>query len=169
MYQETSPQKRSGSHKALHVLVAILSMIVVSAVVALAIHELRSSAAEAMGNGLSAYELAQQCGYNGSVEDWLDSLRGKSAYEIAVENGYSGTEKDWSNALAAAAEQPAVRICSAKFSAEGELILVLSDGTELDLGRPAGARPASRKRSPTSRSTSWMARGCCGHWGWARA
>ena len=106
MYQETSPQKRSGSHKALHVLVAILSMIVVSAVVALAIHELRSSAAEAMGNGLSAYELAQQCGYNGSVEDWLDSLRGKSAYEIAVENGYSGTEKDWSNALAAAAEQP---------------------------------------------------------------
>ena len=25
------------------------------------------------------------------------------------------------------------------------------------------------ERSATSRSTSWMARGCCGHWGWARA
>ena len=38
-------------------------------------------------NGLSAYEIAVQYGYEGTVEEWLESLHGKSAYEIAKENG----------------------------------------------------------------------------------
>ena len=45
-------------------------------------------------DGLSAYELAVQNGYEGSIQEWLESLNGKSAYEIAVENGYSGTENN---------------------------------------------------------------------------
>lgn len=45
-------------------------------------------------NGLSAYELAVKYGYEGTVQEWLDSLSGKSAYDIAVDNGYSGTEKN---------------------------------------------------------------------------
>ena len=49
-------------------------------------------------NGLSAYEIAVQYGYEGTIEEWLDSLHGKSAYDIAVEAGYSGTQEQW-NAL----------------------------------------------------------------------
>ena len=49
-------------------------------------------------DGKSAYELACEGGYIGTVQDWLVSLKGvdgKSAYELAVENGYSGTETSW--------------------------------------------------------------------------
>lgn len=75
--------------------------------------------------GQSAYELAQAEGFEGTVQEWLASLKGadgaagangqdgqngvngtngadgadgangKSAYEIAVENGYSGTQAAW--------------------------------------------------------------------------
>ena len=41
-------------------------------------------------NGLSAYEIAVQYGYGGSIEEWLESLHGKSAYDIAVDNGFAG-------------------------------------------------------------------------------
>lgn len=56
--------------------------------------------------GYSAYEVAVRNGYEGTEEEWLDSLvgpqgeqgiEGKSAYEVAVENGYIGTEEDWVN------------------------------------------------------------------------
>ena len=53
---------------------------------------------EAGSDGKSAYELACEGGYIGTVQDWLVSLKGvdgKSAYELAVENGYSGTETSW--------------------------------------------------------------------------
>lgn len=45
--------------------------------------------------GLSAYEVAVQDGFEGTEEEWLLSLQGKSAYEIAVELGYEGTEEQW--------------------------------------------------------------------------
>lgn len=71
-------------------------------------------------NGLSAYELAVQEGFTGSVTDWLESLKGNdgkdgtdgangqdgingkdglSAYEIAVQNGFIGTESEWLESL----------------------------------------------------------------------
>ena len=66
--------------------------------------------------GQSAYELAQAEGFEGTVQEWLASLKGamarmerwsdgaagrdgndgKSAYEIVVENGYSGTQPNGS-------------------------------------------------------------------------
>ena len=67
-------------------------------------------------DGKSAYELAVENGYNGTVEEWLASLvgevgatgqngtdgvngedgaNGKSAYELAVEKGYTGTLDQW--------------------------------------------------------------------------
>lgn len=70
-------------------------------------------------NGLSAYELAAENGFTGSLNDWLLSLKGKdgaigekgadgvngingengvngkSAFEIAQEKGFNGTELDW--------------------------------------------------------------------------
>lgn len=71
-------------------------------------------------DGLSAYELAKQEGFNGSLTDWLKSLKGEkgdrgqsgsdgldgkqgerglSAYEIAVRNGFRGTENQWLQSL----------------------------------------------------------------------
>ncbi len=58
-------------------------------------------------SGASAYELAVESGYSGTLEEWLSSLKGdtgsdgedgtdgKSAYELAVESGYSGTLEEW--------------------------------------------------------------------------
>ena len=61
-------------------------------------------------NGKSAYEIAVENGFDGTVEEWLASLKGeqgqigsdgksgengKSAYEIAVENGFDGTVEEW--------------------------------------------------------------------------
>lgn len=60
--------------------------------------------------GKSAYELAVEKGYQGTLEEWLASLNGedggkgeagddgdngKSAYELAVEKGYQGTLDEW--------------------------------------------------------------------------
>jgi len=44
---------------------------------------------------MSPYDVAVSQGYDGSIEDWLESIRGESAYEVAVRNGYIGTEQQW--------------------------------------------------------------------------
>lgn len=54
--------------------------------------------------GKSAYDLAVELGYEGTLEEWLESLKGtdgsgKSAYEIALENGFEGSESDWLESL----------------------------------------------------------------------
>lgn len=59
-------------------------------------------------DGKSAYELAVANGYNGTLEAWLESLKGegsdgKSAYELAVEGGYKGTQAEWLESLKGAA------------------------------------------------------------------
>lgn len=51
---------------------------------------------------ISAYEIALENGFEGTAEEWLDSLRGKdgmSAYEIAVKYGFKGSEEDYANFL----------------------------------------------------------------------
>ncbi len=49
----------------------------------------------------SAYDIAVENGFNGTVEEWLKSLNvvGKSAYDIAVENGFNGTVEEWLKSL----------------------------------------------------------------------
>ena len=45
-----------------------------------------------------AYRIAIEHGFVGTVEDWLESMRGapgKDNYEIAVECGYTGTRQQW--------------------------------------------------------------------------
>lgn len=55
--------------------------------------------------GKSAYELAVENGFEGSVTEWLESLKGESAnrgysaYEIAVQHGFVGTEIEWLQSL----------------------------------------------------------------------
>lgn len=53
-------------------------------------------------NGKSAYEVAVENGFVGTVTEWLDSLvgdDGKSAYEIALEAGFVGTKAEWLESL----------------------------------------------------------------------
>ncbi len=53
-------------------------------------------------SGLSAYELAVKQGFEGSLDEWLDSLvgsTGTSAYELARSKGYTGTEEEWLESL----------------------------------------------------------------------
>lgn len=50
----------------------------------------------------SAYKIAVEHGFVGTVEDWLTSLKGepgKSAYDIAVECGFTGTKEEWLTTL----------------------------------------------------------------------
>lgn len=42
-----------------------------------------------------AYAIAVANGFNGTVEEWLESHNGKSAYELAVMDGFKGTEQEW--------------------------------------------------------------------------
>jgi hypothetical protein len=43
----------------------------------------------------TVYALAQEQGFEGTLEDLIEAFKGDSAYEIAVANGYTGTEADW--------------------------------------------------------------------------
>lgn len=55
--------------------------------------------------GLSAYQLARQQGYGGTLTAWLASLvgaAGRSAYELARDAGYGGTYTQWAASLAGA-------------------------------------------------------------------
>lgn len=61
--------------------------------------------------GKTAYEVAQVQGYEGSIDQWLEGLRGangqdgidgnhgKSAYELARDDGFTGTISDWLDSL----------------------------------------------------------------------
>lgn len=81
--------------------------------------------------GASAYEIAVSHGYQGTEESWLASLSGKSAYEIAVDHGFTGTEEQWLESLHGEA---GVSVTGAQVNGDHHLIITLSDGTELDAG-----------------------------------
>jgi hypothetical protein len=57
--------------------------------------------------GDSAYEVALRNGFEGTEQEWLDSLVGppgqhgigESAYEVALRNGFEGTEQEWLDSL----------------------------------------------------------------------
>lgn len=132
-------QKKKVITKVVCVVVAILLMVGIAFIVANYVHKNNALPASAdVKNGLSAYELAVEQGYNGSLEEWLKSLNGKSAYEIAVENGYSGTEDEWNKAIANVSQNN-VTIKNAGFSKDSDLIITLSDETIINVGKVSGS------------------------------
>lgn len=53
-------------------------------------------------SGKSAYELAKENGYEGTLDNWLDSFKGetgKNAYDLAKEDGFNGTLEEWLETL----------------------------------------------------------------------
>ncbi len=78
--------------KKIKILTTILAVLIIAAVLFAGCGELV---------GKSAYELAVENGFDGTLEEWLESLyvEGKSAYELAVENGFEGTLEAWLDSL----------------------------------------------------------------------
>ena len=44
---------------------------------------------------IDAYGVAVKNGFEGTVEEWLESLNGETAYDYAKEKGYTGTEEEY--------------------------------------------------------------------------
>ncbi len=136
--EEKTTTKRTGT-KVLACLLAVLLMAGIAFLVATLVHKNSAQPVSNIKNGLSAYELAVANGYDGSVDEWLTSLKGKSAYDIVVENGYKGTEKDWVKSVEANGKQKQAGISTAKFSDSGDLMITLTDGTSINVGQVAGS------------------------------
>lgn len=85
-------------------------------------------------NGLAAYELAVKYGYNGTVQEWINSLSDKSSYETANDNGYNGNETEWLDSIEEKSKQETIGIKAADISSQGDLIITLADDTEINIG-----------------------------------
>ena len=71
-----------GLKKALTIILSVIMVIGISVGTVVITNKQAVPASTTVENGLSAYELAVQYGYEGTVQEWLNSLNGKSAYEI---------------------------------------------------------------------------------------
>ena len=63
--------------------------------------------------GYSAYRLAVLDGFEGTEQEWLESLigdEGKSAYQVAVDNGFEGTVAEWLASLVGAPGKSAYQV-----------------------------------------------------------
>ncbi|MGM0175677.1 hypothetical protein [Enterococcus sp. DIV0800] len=64
-----------------------------------------SSSSSIGKDGESAYQIAVARGFQGTEQEWLDSLDGPpgddglSAYEVALKSGFEGTEQEWLDSL----------------------------------------------------------------------
>lgn len=47
----------------------------------------------------NAYQIALEEGFEGTLDDWFESMKGKSDYDLAVENGFEGTVEEWLESL----------------------------------------------------------------------
>lgn len=86
--------------------------------------------------GKSAYDIAVEQGFEGTVDEWLESLKGKdgepgndgkdftgtgkSAYEIAVEQGFKGTVEEWLTSLKGQEGKPGENGTNGKNGQDGE-------------------------------------------------
>ncbi|MGN1112565.1 MAG: cohesin domain-containing protein [Acutalibacteraceae bacterium] len=124
--------------KLLAILIAVVLVVGIISGIILLFNNSAVPVSSSQENSLSAYELAIKNGFDGTVEEWLDSLSGKSPYDIAVDNGYSGTEEEWNSTLGDLVQHSGASVKTASLSPEGELILTLSDDTVLNLGKDVG-------------------------------
>lgn len=101
-------------------------------------------------DGLSAYELAVENGFTGTLAEWLVSLKGKygengvdgkdgvngsdgkSAYIIAVEHGFSGTETEWLESLKGADGSDADDMDLSGYATKAELQKITENAVYLE-------------------------------------
>lgn len=150
-------ESRKSRNKTLQkVLLAVLSIILMTGIaffMANVVHNNSSQPTSSkVKNGLSAYELAVEQGYKGDLNDWLKSLDGKSAFEIAKENGYSGTEKEWNKAVANVSKQNKSVITNAGFNKNGDFILTLLDGTDVNVSNVLNSKGKDGKNGTNGKN-----------------
>lgn len=150
-------ESRKSRNKTLQkVLLAVLSIILMTGIaffMANVVHNNSSQPTSSkVKNGLSAYELAVEQGYKGDLNDWLKSLDGKSAFEIAKENGYSGTEKEWKKAVANVSKQNKSVITNAGFNKNGDFILTLLDGTDVNVSNVSNSKGKDGKNGTNGKN-----------------
>lgn len=150
-------ESRKSRNKTLQkVLLAVLSIILMTGIaffMANVVHNNSSQPTSSkVKNGLSAYELAVEQGYKGDLNDWLKSLDGKLAFEIAKENGYSGTEKEWNKAVANVSKQNKSVITNAGFNKNGDFILTLLDGTDVNVSNVSNSKGKDGKNGTNGKN-----------------
>lgn len=150
-------ESRKSRNKTLQkVLLAVLSIILMTGIaffMANVVHNNSSQPTSSkVKNGLSAYELAVEQGYKGDLNDWLKSLDGKPAFEIAKENGYSGTEKEWNKAVANVSRQNKSVITNAGFNKNGDFILTLLDGTDVNVSNVSNSKGKDGKNGTNGKN-----------------
>lgn len=116
-------------------------------------------------NGLSAYELAVQNGFTGTLAEWLESLKGTdgingtngtdgknglSAYEIALKNGFVGTESEWLDSLKG---ENSTEIDLSKYVTQTALIY-LQDSLKRDISAQQEQIESLSKKSHTHNNQS---------------
>lgn len=119
--------------KFITILVVIIACI--SAGIAFLVIKQNKSVKLSEQNGVSAYELAVEYGYDGSVQKWIDSISDKSSYEIAKDNGFDKSENEWMNLINENSEKENAEIKTAEISQKGELIITLTDNTKINIGK----------------------------------
>lgn len=72
------------------------------------------------------------------VEEGLEFSTGKSAYEVAVDNGFEGSEDEWLESLKGENGKDGIGISKSEII-DGELVLTFSDNTVNNLGVVVGA------------------------------
>lgn len=110
--------------------------------------------------GKSAYQLAVQEGFEGTLQEWLASLQGAdgddgvdgddgddglSAYQIAVANGFAGTESEWLTSIGSgdlfrlvSADDTALASDSNKTliaDSETSVTVTIPSGLDIDIGK----------------------------------
>ena len=76
------------------------------------------------------------------IAEGIETAQGKSAFEIAVENGFVGTVEEWLESLVGAKGDPGKdgkSITSTEINESGELVLTYSDGSTDNVGVVKGA------------------------------
>lgn len=91
-------------------------------------------------DGASAYQLAREQGYGGTLTQWLASLvgaAGKSAYQLARDNGYGGTLTQWLASLIGAPGKDATTLLGEIAVSEKMTVAVNAGLRRLTLTTPA--------------------------------
>ncbi len=91
-------------------------------------------------DGASAYQLARQQGYGGTMAAWLASLigaAGLSAYEVARELGYGGTKTQWLASLNGAPGKNATAILGTVNLAQTATVAISAGTRRLAIPIPA--------------------------------
>ena len=94
-----------------------------------------------VSDDISAYEIAQNNGFEGNDKEWLDSLKDQKADEIILKYGSAeiieNSEKNHLDNDETKNDETELKVKGANISSNGSLEIELNNGTVIDLGRKA--------------------------------